>query len=282
MTPTDTPAMQPRLLAQRTVGPRQLRTELEDLVANELLGPRGGPDEEVTESRLQDRYLVGMLAPKNKLIRAAEMDVLADDSEGSVEEGATDDSALPVDSLYPASIGLTCTIHSEARQILVTARWGRYAREKSETATTPQGNPTTVWKRHPMGNVGKVIALAEGDIAPMAIDPNQPEVFLQGLVRKLEGDWIVSLFLVNGQLETERLKDEAWIFQPEIEVRSPDGAAIFRRRNWLRDATKLDPVQHAEQQALEMLYRHQVEFAVGHGVAVHAETHAEAPTPESR
>jgi len=170
MTPADSPAVQPGLLAQRTVGPRQLRAELEDLVAKELLGPRGGPDEEVTESRLQDRYLVGMLAPKNKLIRAAEMDVLADDSEGSVEEGTTDDSALPVDSLYPSSIGLTCTIHSEARQILVNARWGRYAREKSETATTPQGNPTTVWKRHPMGNVGKVIALAEGDIAPMALD----------------------------------------------------------------------------------------------------------------
>ena len=130
MTPADSPAAQPGLLAQRTVGPRQLRAELEDLVAKELLGPRGGPDEEVTESRLQDRYLVGMLAPKNKLIRAAEMDVLADDGDGSVEEGATDDSALPVDSLYPSSIGLTCTIHSEARQILVTARWGRYAREK--------------------------------------------------------------------------------------------------------------------------------------------------------
>ena len=278
MTSSDSPAVPPGLLAQRTVGPRQLRAELEDLVSKELLGPRGGTDEEVMESRLQDRYLLGMLAPKNKLIRAAEMDTLADDSEGSIEEGATDDSALPADSLYPCSIGLTCTIHSEARQILVTARWGRYAREKSATATTPAGNPTMVWKRYPMGNVGKVIPLAEGDIAPIVIDLNQPEVFLQGMVRKLEGDWIVSLFLVNGQQETDKRKDEAWMFQPELEVRSPDGAAIFRRRNWLRDGTKLDPVQHAEQQALEMLYRHQVEFAVGHGVAVHAEMHAEAPT----
>ncbi|MFM9971263.1 MAG: DISARM system helicase DrmA [Burkholderiales bacterium] len=278
MTPTDSQGAQPGLLAQRTVGPRQLRAELEDLVAKELLGPRAGPDEEVLETRLQDRYLIGMLAPKNKLIRASEMDTLADDSEGSVEEGATDDSALPADTLYPSSIGLTCTIYGEAKQILVTARWGRYTREKSETATTAQGNPTTVWKRQPMGNVGKVIPLAEGNIAAIALDPNQPEVYLQGLVRKLEGDWIVSLFLVNGQQETERLKDEAWVYQPELEVRSPDGAAIFRRRNSLRDGSKLDPGQHAEQQALEMLYRHQVEFAVGHGVAVHAEMHAEAPT----
>ena len=33
-----------------------------------------------------------MIAPKNKLIRAAEMDPLAEDGEGSVEDGATDDS----------------------------------------------------------------------------------------------------------------------------------------------------------------------------------------------
>ena len=280
MTPSDSPTPTPTpsgLLAQLAPAPRQLRAELEDLVAKELLGPRGGPDEEVPESRLQDRYLVGMLAPKNKFIRAAEMDPLAEDGEGSVEDGATDDNALPTDSLYPSSIGLTCTVRGEAREIVVTARWGRYSREKSESATTPQGNPSTVWKRHPMGNVGKVFPLAVGDIAVVPVDPNQPEVFLQGQVRKLEGDWIVSVFLVNGQQETERLKDEAWVFQPELEVRSPDGDAIFRRRNWLRDAAKLDPVQHAEQRALEMLYRDQVEFAVGHGVAVHAETRPEAP-----
>ena len=125
MTPADSTAVQPRLHAQRTVGPRQFRAELEDLVAKELLGPRGGPDEEVTESRIQDRYLVGMLAPKNKLIRAAVMDVLAEDGEGSVDEGPTDDSAIPADSPYPCSIGLTCTVHSEAKKLLVTAHWGR-------------------------------------------------------------------------------------------------------------------------------------------------------------
>jgi hypothetical protein len=166
-------------LARLVPGPTQLRAELEDLVARELLGPRGGPDEEVTEGRIQDRYLVGMLAPKNKIVRASEMDSLAEDGEGSVDEGSTDDSALPADTLYPSSIGLTCTVQGEARQISVAARWGRYVREKSATATTPQGNPTTVWKRYPMGNVGRVIALAEGSTKPTAMDPNQPEIFLQ-------------------------------------------------------------------------------------------------------
>lgn len=279
MTTNDPPAAASGgMLAALAPGARQLRAELEDLVLKELLGPRGGPEEEVSENRLQDRYLIGMLAPRNKRVRAAEMDTLAEDGEGSVEDGATDDSALPVDSLYPSSVGLTCTVDATVREIVVTARWGRYAREKSATAMTAQGNPATVWKRYPMGNAGRRLPLVEGDIQPIPLDANQPEVTLQGQVRKLEGDWIVSLFLVNGQQETERLRDEAWVFQPELEVSGPEGVAIFRRRNWLRDGGKMDPVQFKEQLSLEMLYRKQVEFAVGHGVSVEAHTLPGDPT----
>lgn len=271
------PGVQPGLLAQLAPRPRRVRAELEDLVEKELLGPRGGPDEEVTE-RLQDRYLVGMLAPRNKRIRAAEMDPLAEDGAGSVEDGATDDPALPADSLAPSSIGLTCTVAGSVESVVVTARWGRYKREKSETLVTEKGNPTTVWKRYPLGNVGRVLALAEGDFGPIALDDNQPEVYLQGRIRKLEDDWVVSLFMVNGQQESESLKDEMWVFQPELEVTGVGGRPIFRRRNLFRDSSKLDRVQYAEQLALEMLYRKHVEFAVGHGAAVHAETDEADPT----
>lgn len=49
-------------------------------------------------------------------------------------------------------------------------------------------------------------------------------------------------------------------------VSAPDGAAIFRRRRTLRNS-------HADEEeaAMGMLFREQVEFAVGHRVAVHAE-----------
>ena len=88
MTPASpgSPAVQPGLLAQCAPGPRQLRIELEDLVAKELFGPRGGADKEVMEGRLQDRYPVRMLAPKNKLIRAAQMDLLAKEKAKKAEE----------------------------------------------------------------------------------------------------------------------------------------------------------------------------------------------------
>src|SRR5881227_1573825 len=43
--------------------PVQLRAMLEAMVVGDLLSPAGGPDEELTERNVRDRYLVGVLAP---------------------------------------------------------------------------------------------------------------------------------------------------------------------------------------------------------------------------
>jgi len=39
---------------------------LEERVVGDLLGPAGGPDEELTERNVRDRYLVGVLAPRSQ------------------------------------------------------------------------------------------------------------------------------------------------------------------------------------------------------------------------
>jgi hypothetical protein len=62
------------------------------------------------------------------------------------------------------------------------------------------------------------------------VTEEQPEVVVRGTIRQHEEQWIVSLFLVNGQREPKIRRDEAWIFQPELTVTSPDGSAIFRQR----------------------------------------------------
>src|SRR5262249_17412036 len=36
------------------------------------------------------------------------------------------------------------------------------------------------------------------------------------------------------------------------------------------DLTRMDPISREETETLEMLYRHRLEFAVGHGVSIHA------------
>lgn len=259
-------------LATELKRPTVLRAELEDLVIRDLLGPAGGPDEEVDEPRVSDRYLVGTLAPKRTVVRAAESDPLASDGAGTVEDGNADDVTLPIDSLAPAAIGLTCTVSGSSTQLAVTPRWGRYAREKSATVTTDKGNPKAVWKRYPMGGQPVVIDLAQGDIQARPADPTQPDVVIRGRARKLDGDWVVSLFLVNAQQSASRRpKDDELLFQPELEVAAPDGAPVFQKRRRRSGAAS------EEQVRLEMLYRKHVEFASGHGVAVDAEVAAGEP-----
>ena len=95
--------------------------------------------------------------------------------------------------------------------------------------------------------------------------PDFPYVYVQGLIRERGGQWIITLFLVNGQAEPKQNKDEAWLFQPELVVEAADGSAAFEQRPLNHDRTD------GESMALNMLYRSQVEFAVGHNVAVHAD-----------
>ncbi len=59
-----TPASPTSILANAVPSSVAVRAELEDLVVRELLGPAGGPVEEVDESRVSDRYLVGILVPR--------------------------------------------------------------------------------------------------------------------------------------------------------------------------------------------------------------------------
>ncbi|GIK88172.1 MAG: helicase [Betaproteobacteria bacterium] len=261
-------------LAASLPSPTRIRAELEDFVQRDLLGPAGGPDEEIADGDPRDRYLVGMLAPSFQPLPAGEIDALADDSDGSVEDGAADDPGLPADSLFPSSIGLSCTVDGSATAVVVTARWGRYLREDSATARTDKGNPKKVWKRYPIAPPSVTIALVEGEIGAIPVSKEQPEVIVRGLARRLDGDWILSLFLVNGQPQPDRSKSEAWLFQPELEVAGTDSSACFRRRPFNNLDARSGESLYEEQRALAMLYRHRVEFAVGHGVAVEAEVDA--------
>ena len=96
-------------------------------------------------------------------------------------------------------------------------------------------------------------------------------------MRKHEGFWIVTLFLVNQQKEPKKNRDAAWLFQAELSVAGLEDRPIFRKRLQMQEQGQLEPYDYFEKQAMNMLYRKQVEFAVGHGVAVHVHATAENP-----
>jgi hypothetical protein len=254
--------------------PFQIRQELEAMILHELLGPAGGSDEEVNERHIYERYLVGMLAPLNNSYEAPGGDDELAVGDGGEEEGIVEAPNPFSKTIFPSSLGLTFCVDGEVSAIQVDARWGSYERAYSETLTTEKGNPKRVWKREQIEE-RKKIALREGDLKAWEV---KPAVVVTGIARRQDDQWIVSLFLVNGQQEPETNKDSAWLFQPELIVESTDPAhpAIFCRRSSKRKPGKSDPNYFAEEMAMEMLYRKRTEFAIGHGVSVHA-----TPDPEN-
>ncbi len=251
-----------------------MREELEEMVLRDLLGPAGGPDEELEDDRVLERYLVGMLAPNTLQTMPEEQDELGIAEEGGQEEGKAEVGASQKASLSPSSMGISFRVDADASHLVVTARWGHYQKAESQVMTTPKGVPRRVWKRTQRGGQPHPMPLKEGQIEPWQPESEeQPDVFVKGIVRKSSEGWTVSLFLVNGQHEPKKNRDAAWLFQPELMVESPDGAPIFQRRT-------PEPKQsiYTEENAMAMLYRRHVSFATGHGVSVHAETLPGDPT----
>src|SRR5260370_32101725 len=90
-------------LARKT--PSDLRDELTDMVIRDLLGPAGGPDEELDqrEDHVYQRYLVGMLAPIDSEVAGPELDELATANGDEGEEGAPDSGTPSVSTYFPSS-----------------------------------------------------------------------------------------------------------------------------------------------------------------------------------
>ncbi|NUM47565.1 MAG: hypothetical protein HUU38_22920 [Anaerolineales bacterium] len=272
-------------LAEKIPSPLQLRTELQDMVRRDLLGPAGGPEEILAERNVRGWYVAGLLAPKGQTALPEENDPLATDGAGDDEDGKPAAPIPQAASMLPSALGLTFTVAGETESLEITARWGRYTRimvtrnvtapaPQTASAETPDESPPEdsatdtypAFQRLPVEGT-RTFPLRAGKLSPWAPNPVQPDVYITGLVRHRENVWTITLFLVNAQAEPKTNQDEAWVFQPELHVRAPEHAPVFVKRTLPRDLQ----TDHPEDRAVEMLYRQKLEFAVGHGVAVHAD-----------
>ena len=277
-----------------------VRRLLELIVKDDLLGPALGPEEEIVGMNVRDRYILGRLGPRKEngsgATQASTSKELTANEELAADVGGNDDhidrdqdhvAATDIaeeepeedvadnnvditrsSSLVPSSMGLTFCIDHNPPDVDVEVPWGSYYRTKSENPDMVDpntGNPLNCWKRVPFHGK-KTVRLVEGEIPEFEPDDRVDLVTVMGSVSKpIEGTRLVTLFLVNKQPEPKDLRDGAWVFQPEIIVRAPDGSAIFRKRP-LQDLSKNDE----ELKALDMIYRKKVEFAVGHNISIHA------------
>lgn len=280
--------------------PAEIRDDLERALVLDLVGPVGGPDEELERGRERptERYVLGMLAPLEDGPAAAVSD--ADDEEPATADIPLAEEALAIDGMgtqdgedgaseaashrqmVPSSFGFTCTVETECDDLVVEASWGRYLRVDSGQRVDEHDRPLRVWARSPAGGTPLRVPLdADGAVGPFTVDPEQPEVVVRGLVRTRGRHRHVSLFLVNGQPVPASRPDEAWLLQAELIVSGIDGHAVFCRRSL--DEREAVPVADAEELAgLDMQYRDHVELAVGHGVGVAVETAPGDPARATR
>ncbi len=266
--------------------PQKLRDELADLVVTDLLGPIGGPEEEL-QGDPAEHYIIGRLAPGGMAgdndvnepnlvgmpLDPAEFDGAVIAGAPDAEEGDPEPDSPNVPSLQPSSLGLTFRIDGGLDELRVRCSWARYTRGPSKDPEYTGSR--TVWHRTEHTGTVPVKLLADGTVEAQEVLPTEfPGVVVRGRARTYGEDRLVSLFLVNAQVDQGGSRN--WLFQAEFSVSGAPGSAPFLpRRATVRSGS--DPEETAERRSLAMGYRFLPEFAVGHGTGVHAEPSLDDP-----
>lgn len=242
-----------------------IRDELQRLVIADLRGPLGGEYEEFGRESPTDRYLLGRLAPDGTVIDPDEQDESPEAAAGDPAEPAPEPTAPNIMSLAPSSLGCTVCVAGDTAELTAAASWASYERVPNEADT----GPSMVWRRQPARGE-TLVPLTEGDIPARQLNTDYPEVLLRGRARRHDGNWLVSLFLVNTQPVPASLRDSAWLFQVEFSITGPGEKAVFLPRP--DGVSGGDDADKKEQRRLAMAHRLMPEFATGHGAGVHVTT----------
>jgi hypothetical protein len=271
---------------------RLMRADLVESARLDLLGPVE-ERELLFDYRVRDRYLVGMLATDGTVATdPAQVDDESPEADKSAPEAHYEgtDQEPGRAMLFPSSLGMSFAVEPGTDTIQALATWGEYRRV--DNPIPPEERPdwqqddkfNRCWQRSPR-SAETSITLADGDLGPFDFDAAHGTVRISGTCRSAStGFRLVTLFLHNRQLIPGSNPDEAWLFQPILEVRSSDGGEVFAGRGEAagvatESATTED---QAERARLDMTYRRRVEFARGHAVSVTAEPSLAAPTRTDR
>jgi Helicase conserved C-terminal domain len=255
----------------------EIRDELQRLVVSDLLGPVGGPSEILDgKTSPTDRYLVGKLAPRKQRVEIrAEGDLAVAGDDGDEDQDIDQDVPLP-DTMFPSSMGMTFTVDASAGALRVLASWARYERRDRDDPAAGGAESSKVWQRVQHQASFPSLQLQVGELNESRSDTDR-DVLLTWRISRFAEHFIVTLFLVNATDEPKSNKAQAWLFQPELTAESADGSPIFTRRTTGAESTEASGDTPTDEAILAMLYRRKAEFAVGHGVATHADVDPSEP-----
>ncbi|MGH3734220.1 MAG: DISARM system helicase DrmA [Micromonosporaceae bacterium] len=275
-----------------------VRENLVDILERELLGPAGGPEEELPVSPRQ-LYLVGHIAPMRLSegradpedaedeyglagIRADETSVhaqsgipseAADESGVDSNEDDADDRAPQQGLMIPASMGLRFQVPADLEEFTVTASWGTYKSVRTEEIDK-NGRPVRRYRRTPVGIV-ESIAVAElkpghtytrlltGQVC-LRIDTYDDARF---------GRRLIEIALVNDRETPPTIPVSEWLFQTKLHVAAGGGAVFLP----VRDVLEQEWLEHDDEvRRLDLQYRDRLEFALGRTCSVDWEREPDA------
>lgn len=246
------------------VAQEAVRGGLLDTTSALLLGPLD-PAETVSSAPV-DTYLTGILWPEGESLAAIE----DDESEGpSFSTDGEEDAGVPgYRSIRPCSIGLTFAADVSATLRVALGTTARY--RAIEVAPTEEGGRATrAWSRTELGYEFSVVPGDPGawDVSSFE-DGNgnaiaDPELRIH-IRRRLHGEQqVITVTMINAAQEADdRHRDELCLFQTEIIVSSADDARSVLPRQIPTPVNANDDARSAA-----LLYRHVLEFGVGHGVS---------------
>lgn len=240
-----------------------------DLVGPYHLDEDPGAPEETLDLGPSHHYLTGFLAPEEE--REPD-DEAADEALGAgpdetEEETQGEEPEAKRRNLWPASIGLSVLLPAATAEVNVTVRFAEYTLEIEKQEGRGRGK--RVWKRKPRQTVSMPVPLDPAALESGIKLRDTVGLVFYGQVKTVDharglpdGTLALALFVVNrrGAASPGR-RDEQIVFQVEMELENKGG--IVPRPNLADEVSR-----EWDQKVSDLQFRGQVEYAVGHGVAV--------------
>jgi hypothetical protein len=257
----------------------EVRARLVEALRLDLVGPWAG--HALAEERLpgwvrpSNWYLTGFLIPSGTAPeKSADADE-GDDMGGEIPESAglseesNEERKAAKKGFFPSSMGLSFLVSEETRTLNVIVRWGDYEQAEIEG---PDKKPVAAWQRRP--RQAALAATLAGRVDPAVFNvPDSGRLQLHVVERPIAakdfeghlpaGARSVSVFLVNHRKPVgpeQGEPDLAYVFQPELEVRSE---RPFVPRPDLRGARAAE----WDEQVADLHYADTPEYATGHGIS---------------
>lgn len=242
------------------------RENLQDILARELLGPAQG-DKELLETRPQNKYILGRIAPVRVGVDEQDTDGQEaeddDNAQAAGPDGEDDDTSPRRGLMIPSSMGLRFQIPDDLNAFTVHCSWARYEDEKVEAQGEGNKNTITCYRRVPM-EVSVKVHLKDIHDGITASFPVRDHVVLR-IDRYDDTDHkrcLIEIALCNDMESEKPVPTAKWMFQTQLNV-DADGRAVFLPvHDWNEDASFEDEPDY-EQRCLRLQYRNRLEFAVG-------------------